>query len=134
MSRPRFYYFHIGGGCCGDEVTALESSFYDWERLGIHPTDDPARANLLIVSTAVNLKLSHQIKKIYQLMEKPSYVVAAGACACGMGLFDSSTSTVNLDGLETVVPVDLRIAGCPPRPEALIDGILKLLPPKGESS
>lgn len=116
--KPTLRYLRVGFSCCGDDWIQTESSRYDLERLGCLPTDDPALADLLIVQGSINTKLSDEVKGFYQKMKKPSYVLALGACACGGGLFPTE--------LTQEVPVDVYVTGCPPRPEAIMNGVLSL--------
>ncbi len=104
--------------CCGDDWVQTESSRYDLERLGCIQADSVERANLLIIQGTINQKLSQEIIQQFEKMEKPNYVMALGTCACGGGLFPSS--------LQSQIPVNVYVTGCPPRPEAIMNGVISL--------
>jgi len=93
------------------------------ERFGCLPQTDPSKADLLFVSTLISNKLKEEVIRIYNEMLNPKYVVAIGACACSGGPFCSSDGVCRLD---QILSVDVYIPGCPPRPEAVMYGILKL--------
>lgn len=120
------WYFQVSGGCCADELISTQSCKYDLERFGCLPQSHPEQADLLIVSTAVTEKLAIEIKRIYDLMPEPKYVMAVGACANGGGAFSSQVSYCVKEGLDKVIPVDIFVPGCPPRPEAIMNGLIRL--------
>jgi membrane-bound hydrogenase subunit mbhJ len=104
---------------------------YDVERLGILVEPSPRHADTLLVTGAVTRQCAERLKRIYEQMPSPKSVVAIGACACSGGVFDGNYNV--LGGADKVIPVDVYIPGCPPKPEAIIDGIVKLLRPKKEA-
>jgi len=118
--------FTVTGGCCADEMLSAASCKYDLERFGCVPQTHPEQADLLIVSTAVTEKLAPEIKKIYDSMPHPKYVMAVGACANGGGAFSTDVSYCVKDGLDKIIPVDIYVPGCPPRPEAIMNGLIRL--------
>lgn len=121
-----FWYLSVGGGCCADELWAAQSCRYDLERFGCIPEVDPRQADLLIVSGVVTKKAAPYLKELYEKMPSPKYVLALGACTnCG-GIFGPQWSYSVLPGLESVLPVDIYVAGCPPRPEAIMNGLIRL--------
>lgn len=120
------WYFSTGGGCCADELFETESCRYDLERFGCLPQVDPRQADLLIVSGMISYKAAEELKKVYDQMLSPKYVIALGACACSGGLFSGKTGYSVLPGAHELFSVDVFVPGCPPRPEALMNGIITL--------
>lgn len=112
------------GGCNGCEVEAvnLSNPYYDVERLGVHFTASPRHADMLLVTGPVSWHMADPLKVCYDAMPGPKLVVAVGACGIAGGPFVGSYGVT--DGVHNVLPVDVHIPGCPPRPEALIHGIL----------
>jgi len=98
---------------------------YDIERFGVLLEPSPRHADVLLVTGVVTRQCADRLKLIYEQMPKPRFVVAIGACACSGGVFEGNYSV--LGGVDRVIPVDIYVPGCPPRPEAMIDGIAKLL-------
>jgi NADH-quinone oxidoreductase B subunit len=98
---------------------------YDVERLGILLEPSPRHADVLLVTGVVTEQCAERLKRIYEQMPKPKFVVAIGACACSGGVFDGNYSV--LGGVDKVIPVDIYVPGCAPKPEAIIDAIAKLL-------
>jgi len=106
---------------------------YDVERFGIKLEPSPRHADVLLVTGGVTLQCAERLKRIYDQMPQPKFVVAIGACACSGGVFAGCYNMVS--GVDKIIPVNVYIPGCPPRPEAIIDGVVKLLnsikaPPK----
>lgn len=120
------WYFSVNGGCCADEVLSTQGCRYDFERFGALPQTHPEQADLLIVSTVVTSKLAPVIKEIYERMPFPKYVMAVGACANSCGAFSETVSYAGAVPLDQIVPVDIYVPGCPPRPEAIMDGLIRL--------
>jgi Ni,Fe-hydrogenase III small subunit/formate hydrogenlyase subunit 6/NADH:ubiquinone oxidoreductase subunit I len=112
------------GSCngCEIEITALNNAIYDCERFGIHFVASPRHADMLLVTGPVTRGMQIALKQTYDATPDPKLVVAVGACAIGGGIFGRSYASCG--GVDTVVPVDVYIPGCPPRPEALLYGIL----------
>jgi len=113
----------FGLACCAIEMMAAGSSHYDMDRFGILFRASPRQADCMIVAGTVTMKMAPIVRKVYDQMPVPRYVIAMGSCACSGGIF-KTYSTVQ--GVDTFLPVDVYIPGCPPRPEALIHGIIKL--------
>lgn len=120
------WYLTTGSGCCANEMLQTWGCRYDFERFGCLPQVDPRQADLLVVCGVVTKKAAPEIRKTYEMMRAPSYVLAVGACACTGGLFDSTQGYSVMRGVEAVVPVDVYVPGCPPRPEAIMNGLIHL--------
>ena len=114
------------GSCngCEIEITGLTSPVYDAARFGIHFVASPRHADLLLVTGPVTRNMELALRKTYEAMPAPRLVVAVGACGCSGGIFGSNYAT--LGGVDNVLPVDVYIPGCPPRPEALLYGLMRL--------
>lgn len=112
------------GSCngCEIEITALNNAIYDIERFGIHFVASPRHADLLLVTGPASRNMEIALKRTYDATPDPKLVVAVGACACSGGIFGDTYATTG--GIDKVVPVDVYIPGCPPRPEAILYGLL----------
>lgn len=115
----------FGLACCAIEMMAANASLYDLDRFGVMPRGSPRQSDLLIVSGTVTYKVAAMVERVYQQMAEPRWVIAMGDCATAGSLYYHDAYSV-VKGVDQVVPVDVYISGCPPRPEALIDGILEL--------
>lgn len=115
------------GSCngCDNEINALNSPFNDLERFGVQFVASPRHADMLLVTGPASRNMELALIKTYNATPDPKLVVAVGACACGGGIFKDSYATRN--GIDGIVPVDVYVPGCPPRPQALIYGILKAI-------
>lgn len=115
------------GSCnaCELEIHALNNAVYDVERFGIRFAASPRHADVLLVTGPVTKNMKVALERTYAATPDPKWVVAVGDCACGHGVFAQSYATVG--SVADVVPVDLRISGCPPRPIDLLTGLLALL-------
>jgi NADH-quinone oxidoreductase subunit B len=122
--RNSLFPLHWGLACCAIEFASAFSARFDAERFGIVPRSSPRQCDLMIVNGTVTWKVAHKLITLYEQMPEPKWVIAMGNCATGGGPFRTAYSVV--PGVDKLVPVDIYIAGCPPRPEAMIDGILKL--------
>ncbi|SPF56085.1 fragment of membrane-bound (NiFe)-hydrogenase (Ehf-type, Group 4f), small subunit F [Candidatus Sulfopaludibacter sp. SbA4] len=112
------------GSCngCELEIIALNNPVYDIERFGIHFVASPRHADMLLVTGPVTRNMEMALRKTYDATPDPKVVVAVGACGISGGLFGTNYATCG--GVDRVLPVDVYIPGCPPRPEALLHGIL----------
>ena len=114
-----------GTACCFIEFAALIGSRFDFDRFGLVPRSSPRQADLLIVAGTVTMKMAPALVRLYEQMPEPKYVIAMGACTITGGMF-SADSTTAVRGVDKLIPVDLDLPGCPPRPEAIFDAVIKL--------
>ncbi len=116
----------FGLACCAIEMMAAGASRFDLDRFGAGAfRATPRQADLMIVAGTVTFKMASRIKRLFQQMPEPRYVMAMGACTCGGGPYFKYGYHV-VKGVDLIVPVDVYIPGCPPRPESLIEGLLRL--------
>ncbi|BFU78693.1 NADH-quinone oxidoreductase subunit B [Arcobacter sp. 15-2] len=114
----------FGTACCGIEFMSVAGAKYDISQFGAEVVRfSPRQADLLIVAGTISYKQAPILKKIYEQMCEPKWVISMGACACSGGFYDNYTT---LQGIDEIIPVDEYIAGCPPRPEAVIDAIMRI--------
>jgi NAD(P)H-quinone oxidoreductase subunit K len=114
-----------GTACCFIEFAALIGSRFDFDRFGLVPRCSPRQADLIITAGTITMKMAPALVRLYEEMPEPKYVIAMGACTITGGMF-SSDSTTAVRGVDKLIPVDVYIPGCPPRPEAIFDAIVKL--------
>jgi len=124
MRKSSIWYLLFGTACCAIELMQSGGPRTDLDRFGAVFRSTPRQADLMIVAGTVTYKMAERVKLLYHQMAEPKYVISMGSCAnCG-GLFQRSYSV--LKGIDKVIPVDVYIPGCPPRTEALAEGILKI--------
>jgi Ni,Fe-hydrogenase III small subunit len=124
----------VGAGSCNAcelELNALGNPYYDLERFGLRFVASPRHADVLLVTGPVSTNMRDALLRTYAAMPAPKWVVAVGDCAISGGLFGESYAC--LGGAAAVLPVDLRISGCPPSPMRLLQGLIALLTPAGDS-
>jgi NAD(P)H-quinone oxidoreductase subunit K len=114
-----------GTACCFIEFAALLGSRFDFDRFGLVPRSSPRQADLLITAGTVTMKMAPALVRLYEQMPEPKYVIAMGACTITGGMF-SADSTTAVRGVDKLIPVDIYLPGCPPRPEAIFDAVIKL--------
>jgi len=110
--------------CCGIEIMATMSANYDLARFGSERLSfTPRQCDLLMVMGTISKKLGPVLKQVYDQMAEPKWVLSVGACACTGGIFDTYSV---LQGIDKIIPVDVYVPGCPPRPEQIIEGLMKI--------
>jgi NAD(P)H-quinone oxidoreductase subunit K len=115
----------FGTACCFIEFAALIGSRFDFDRFGLIPRSSPRQADLIITAGTITMKMAPQLVRLYEQMPEPKYVIAMGACTITGGMFSVDSPTA-VRGVDKLIPVDVYLPGCPPRPEAIIDAIIKL--------
>ncbi len=115
----------FGTACCAIEMMTVGSARYDTERYGIFFRNSPRQADCMIVAGTINLKMAPRIKLLYEQMSLPKYVIAMGSCAVSAGPFADGYNVVQ--GVDQIIPVDVYVPGCPPRPEALMNALLMVM-------
>lgn len=114
-----------GTSCCFIEFASLIGSRFDFDRYGLVPRSSPRQADLILTAGTVTMKMAPSLVRLYEQMPEPKYIIAMGACTITGGMFSiDSYSTVR--GVDKLIPVDVYLPGCPPKPEAVIDAITKL--------
>jgi NADH-quinone oxidoreductase subunit B len=118
--------FEFGLACCAIEMMATGASRFDWDRFGMNPPrPTPRQADLMIVAGTVTFKMGSRLKTLYEQMPEPKYAISMGSCSnCGGPYWNHGYHVMK--GVDNVIPVDVYVPGCPPRPEALLDGIITL--------
>jgi NADH-quinone oxidoreductase subunit B len=113
----------FGLACCAIEMMATGAARFDLDRFGVLFRASPRQADCIVIAGTVTKKMLPAIRTVYEQMPEPKYVIAMGACACSGGVFDTYSV---VQGIDEALPVDVFIPGCPPRPEGLLFGLIKL--------
>ncbi len=119
------YPLMFGTACCFIEFAAMLGSRFDVDRLGVFPRMSPRQADLIITAGTITMKMAPALVRLYEQMPEPKYVIAMGACTISGGMFSADSPTA-VRGVDKLIPVDVYVPGCPPRPEAVLDAIVKL--------
>ena len=126
IKSPWIIHFNTGAcNACDIEILASLTPKFDLERFGVQLKGTPRHADVLVCSGPVTLQQKDRIKRIYEQMTEPKFVIAVGTCASSGGVFQGCYGVCG--GIDSVIPVSMYIPGCPARPEAIIDGVVKLL-------
>jgi len=126
--KRSIWIFHFNSGSCNGcdiEIIAAFTPRYDVERFGIKLVGSPRHADLLVVTGPVTRDMESKLRLVYEQMPKPRYVMVVGNCGISGGVFYESYNLVG--PVDKIIPVDIYVPGCPPRPEAIIDGVVKLI-------
>jgi NADH-quinone oxidoreductase subunit B len=119
------WYLHFGLACCAIEFMAMNASHFDFMRFGTIPRATPRQADFIMITGTVTLKMAERIKKLWEQMAEPKYCISVGSCAnCGGPYWEHGYHV--LKGVDRIIPVHVYVPGCPPRPEAFQDGMIKL--------
>ena len=122
--KSSMWPYIFGTACCAIEFMSVASSKYDISRFGAEVVRFvPKQADLMIVAGTISYKQAPVLKKIYDQICEPKWVMSIGACACSGGFYDNYTT---MQGIDQIIPVDIYVAGCPPRPEAILDGLIQI--------
>lgn len=119
------WYLLFGTACCAIEMMCTGASRYDFDRFGMFFRASPRQADLMFVAGTITYKMAPRVRRLWEQMAEPRYVIAMGGCACSGGPFHYDSYAV-LKGVDLIIPVDVYLPGCPPRPESLMEACIKL--------
>lgn len=124
VRKSSVWYMMFGLACCAIEMIQYYAApQHDFDRFGTVPRPSPRQSDLLLVAGTLTKKMAPVVRRVYDQMPEPRYVIAMGSCAASGGIFNTYSV---VQGVDNIIPVDVYIPGCPPRPEALMHGIIKL--------
>jgi NADH-quinone oxidoreductase subunit B len=123
--KSSLWFLQFGLACCVMEMMAASAPRFDFDRFGVIPRSSPRQSDFIIVAGTLTWKMAPMLKRLYDQMPEPKYVIAMGGCATAGGPFYYDSYTV-VKGVDKVIPVDVYVPGCPPRPEALMHGLMQL--------
>jgi membrane-bound hydrogenase subunit mbhJ len=125
--KKALWVFHLNTGSCNGcdiEIVAALTPRYDAERFGVKLVGSPRHADVLLVTGPVTKEMAERVKRVYEQVPAPKYVICIGSCGSTGGVFYNSYNTMG--GVDKVIPVDVYLPGCPPRPEAILHSVVKL--------
>jgi len=132
---PWLYHLHCGGcNGCDIEILAALSPRFDVERFGIQLVASPRHADILLITGPLPKQIIPMAKRVYEQVPEPKVVIAIGSCACGGGIFYDLENYAILGAPDSVIPIDVYVPGCPPKPEAIINGIVQGILKLGKKS
>jgi NADH-quinone oxidoreductase subunit B len=124
--RASLWPMGFGLACCAIEMMGSMAAHYDLDRFGVFPRNSPRQSDVMIVAGTVTFKMAERIRRLYEQMPEPKYVISMGSCSnCGGPYWEHGYHVVK--GVDYIIPVDIYVQGCPPRPEALIGSIIELM-------
>lgn len=118
------WYLMFATACCAIEMMADMTSPFDFDRFGMIPRGTPRQSDLMIVAGTINYKMGSRVRRLWEQMPEPKYVISMGSCANMGGPFHEGYSVMK--GVDLCIPVDVYVPGCPPRPEAVLEGVMEL--------
>lgn len=122
--KNSMWYALFGIACCAIEMACTGAASYDFDRFGMVPRASPRQSDIMLVAGTVTEKMAPVVKRLYEQMAEPRWVLAMGACAINGGPYHGAYNVIN--GVDKIIPVDVYVPGCPPRPEALLQGVVRL--------
>ena len=123
--KSSLFYLSFGLACCVMEMMAASAPRFDFDRFGVIPRSSPRQADFIFVAGTLTWKMAPILKRLYDQMPEPKYVIAMGGCAINGGPFHYDSYTI-VRGVDKVIPVDVYVPGCPPRADALMHGVMEL--------
>jgi len=123
--KTSLWMMPMGTACCAMELIAASFNKFDFDRHGTFPRPDPRHTDVMVVAGTITRKMAPAVKRLYEQMPDPKWVIAMGNCAVSGGIFYYDSYSV-VRGVDEILPVDVHVVGCPPRPESLQDAVLRL--------
>ncbi|HOK40937.1 MAG TPA: NADH-quinone oxidoreductase subunit NuoB [bacterium] len=128
--KKSLWVFHFAASPCNNcdiEILDLLTPRWDIERFGMKLVGSPRHADVLLLTGSINKKIAPKVKEVYEQTAKPCIVAALGSCGCSMGIFDTEVNYNRAGPADNVIPIDIYIPGCPPKPEAMIMALVKAI-------